>query len=247
MPIPFECTGCGKKLKVKDDAAGKRIKCPDCQAVLTVPKPEVDEDDFLGGLDEAVKQEKKRPRAEPVEDDEDAEDYESAPRASSSKRRTKKTSTKSKSSSGSGAAATVFKAIGGGLFGLLVLLGIIGKVAKLGRIGGFGQTVSWQKFNHPKGGGSIDMPGTATLDVKQSTDPNAPVYTVTSRRFACSFTSALLPPMAGAAVADRTAAQMVFNEIKRAYMNAKPGSKFISEAPIQMGPALGIEMRFEVN
>src|SRR5262245_33210668 len=39
MSIEFAC-GCGKKLKIADEHAGKKIKCPACKAVLTVPVPE---------------------------------------------------------------------------------------------------------------------------------------------------------------------------------------------------------------
>lgn len=35
--IEFSCSQCRKKLKVRDDAAGKRGKCPQCGAVLNVP------------------------------------------------------------------------------------------------------------------------------------------------------------------------------------------------------------------
>lgn len=37
MPISIRCTGCEKNLKVKDEVAGKRIKCPSCG--LTIPIP----------------------------------------------------------------------------------------------------------------------------------------------------------------------------------------------------------------
>jgi predicted Zn finger-like uncharacterized protein len=37
--IRFECESCGGSLKVKASAAGKRVKCPRCQSVLTVPQP----------------------------------------------------------------------------------------------------------------------------------------------------------------------------------------------------------------
>ncbi len=36
MAITVTCQ-CGKKLGVKDDMAGKKVKCPACQSVLTVP------------------------------------------------------------------------------------------------------------------------------------------------------------------------------------------------------------------
>ena len=38
MPIAIQCAGCKQRLRVPDKAAGKRIKCPKCQTVLSVPK-----------------------------------------------------------------------------------------------------------------------------------------------------------------------------------------------------------------
>ena len=35
--IEFSCPGCGTKVRVKDDAAGKRGKCPKCGKLVTVP------------------------------------------------------------------------------------------------------------------------------------------------------------------------------------------------------------------
>ena len=35
MTIAVECAHCGKLLKVKDELAGKKGKCPQCQKVLT--------------------------------------------------------------------------------------------------------------------------------------------------------------------------------------------------------------------
>jgi RsiW-degrading membrane proteinase PrsW (M82 family) len=43
MPITFFCTGCLKRLKAMEDAAGKAIKCPGCGLLVTVPtSPEAD-------------------------------------------------------------------------------------------------------------------------------------------------------------------------------------------------------------
>jgi len=36
--IDFECTACGKRLRVSDDKAGRRGRCPACQASMTVPR-----------------------------------------------------------------------------------------------------------------------------------------------------------------------------------------------------------------
>jgi hypothetical protein len=38
MPLLLNCS-CGKQLRVPDEFAGKRIKCPACSEVLTVPEP----------------------------------------------------------------------------------------------------------------------------------------------------------------------------------------------------------------
>jgi len=37
MPIQFSCTNCDKTLRVKDESAGKRAKCPACGTVLQIP------------------------------------------------------------------------------------------------------------------------------------------------------------------------------------------------------------------
>lgn len=39
MPLLVECT-CGKKLKVRDELAGKKVKCPGCGGIVTAPAPE---------------------------------------------------------------------------------------------------------------------------------------------------------------------------------------------------------------
>lgn len=43
MPIPVKCA-CGKKFALKDELAGRKVKCPTCQQVLSVPKPKVVEE-----------------------------------------------------------------------------------------------------------------------------------------------------------------------------------------------------------
>ncbi len=42
MPILLECT-CGKKLKVRDELAGKKVKCPACGGVVVVSSSDVTE------------------------------------------------------------------------------------------------------------------------------------------------------------------------------------------------------------
>jgi phage FluMu protein Com len=39
MAIAFPCSHCSHSLRVPDDVAGKRIKCPKCQQILRIPGP----------------------------------------------------------------------------------------------------------------------------------------------------------------------------------------------------------------
>jgi DNA-directed RNA polymerase subunit RPC12/RpoP len=41
MPVTFTCDGCNKRLRVKDELAGKKIRCPSCSKVVTV-EPEAE-------------------------------------------------------------------------------------------------------------------------------------------------------------------------------------------------------------
>src|SRR5437016_990909 len=53
MAIPVACA-CGKQLKVKDELAGKKIRCPACQAAVTVPAAAPPEPPSPGDREEAV-------------------------------------------------------------------------------------------------------------------------------------------------------------------------------------------------
>ncbi len=44
MPIELSCD-CGRALRLKDNLAGKKIRCPDCQSVLSVPAQSDDSHD----------------------------------------------------------------------------------------------------------------------------------------------------------------------------------------------------------
>lgn len=41
MPITLPCA-CGKSFRVKDELAGRKVRCPGCGGVLAVPTPEAD-------------------------------------------------------------------------------------------------------------------------------------------------------------------------------------------------------------
>ena len=37
MPIEVKCQGCGRSLRAPDKMAGKKVKCPNCSAILSLP------------------------------------------------------------------------------------------------------------------------------------------------------------------------------------------------------------------
>jgi hypothetical protein len=45
MPIRISCD-CGRALRLRDECAGKRIRCPECQKVLAVPEAVVETSGF---------------------------------------------------------------------------------------------------------------------------------------------------------------------------------------------------------
>ncbi len=55
MPIKVKCRNdeCGAVLRVKDEAAGKKVRCPKCKGIIPVPAPEPEEElDELDDLEE---------------------------------------------------------------------------------------------------------------------------------------------------------------------------------------------------
>ena len=51
MPIQVTCNSCGKSLKAKDSAAGKRVKCPQCGDPITIPEAVYDAQEAGGDED----------------------------------------------------------------------------------------------------------------------------------------------------------------------------------------------------
>ncbi len=54
MTIRFQCSNCQASLKVKDELAGRRVRCKACNSVITIPQPADDLDDFSDLIIEAV-------------------------------------------------------------------------------------------------------------------------------------------------------------------------------------------------
>jgi hypothetical protein len=68
MAIALACPECDRQMKVKDEMAGRRVKCPGCGSAITVPSPE-DEEQVA---EEAVAKKVVR-KTRPAEDDADDE------------------------------------------------------------------------------------------------------------------------------------------------------------------------------
>lgn len=65
MPIVVECA-CGKKLRAPDSSAGKRAKCPACQAVVTLPPPPERTDDLYELAEDPFEPAAPRPAPRPA-------------------------------------------------------------------------------------------------------------------------------------------------------------------------------------
>ncbi len=68
MPIEFSCSECERPIRVRDELAGKRIKCPGCSEAVTVPEEDAPPPPKKSGLRAAPAAPARR-RAEDEEDD----------------------------------------------------------------------------------------------------------------------------------------------------------------------------------
>ena len=116
MPIQVACA-CGKKLSVKDELAGRRVKCPACQETLSVPKPKA----------QAESQDDEWDLGDSAEDDFDEERPMASKRSSGGKKSasrgpvSKKGKTSGKSSSGGNRGLLIGLSAGGGLLVVALL------------------------------------------------------------------------------------------------------------------------------
>lgn len=90
MPIELSCD-CGKQMRVKDELAGKRIRCPACKEALTVPDAEEELEEVVPVPERRVAsprgksrreedEEEERPRARRRRDEDEEEEEEERPR-----------------------------------------------------------------------------------------------------------------------------------------------------------------------
>jgi hypothetical protein len=240
MPISVSCPDCDKSLKVKDELAGKKIRCPDCSGVVPIPakKSKSDDDDFLDDMEPSTSKRKRRP----VDDDDllDDDDDDEPVSKRRSRKPIKKTSRRSKS--GSKIWLIVGCVLGGGMliFGLLLVVAV--NQIRIAAARRAEQPVQWQNFRHPMGYAEIEMPGVAKLDSKESTN-TAQTYTFTGPDYEALL---LIQPFAkqwNPPVTDPAAVDKVFSIVET---NLPTGSQLISKRRV-LGtayPCLEVVLRY---
>ena len=121
MSLSITCSNCDKKLKVKEELAGKKIRCPDCSTAISVPaKSAAADDDLSDDRDEPASPRRKR---RVVKDEDDFDDMPVL----------KPRGPKSKKKSSTGKSSGMRWLLLGGSFtvGLVVVLGVILGASKL--------------------------------------------------------------------------------------------------------------------
>ena len=243
MSLTVTCTNCDKKLKVKDEVAGKKIRCPACSTVfLAEEKSKDSDDDFLSGLDDAVSSKKKGRR---VDDDfdEEIDDEETPVRQSRPRTKPRKKSGRGKSK-GTNWLAIVGIA-GGILVGLLFVALLIPAIMQARKAAA--RVATWPTFKHPLGLAQIDMPGTPVFNAQQSMN-GAQTYTLNGNTYQMSLTAAALPDPAKMVLASNPGAvDLMFNEILTKTPQKMPGSRVLSSRRITTSTVPGFEMKIEVK
>lgn len=185
MAISFECTGCGRAYNVKDDLAGRRIRCKSCEAVLTVPQDAEGEEDWLEG---------------------DMDDWNSPPQALPKK---KSSTSKKKKGSRKKAASNLAPRIGailGGVFTFLVVAGFVARLvvnlANRPDMRARQVNVEWQDYTTPDGAFSVQMPGFTKLNPRAMVVPGGSSYVAETPQFACGISIEPVPFQARGASPD---------------------------------------------
>lgn len=159
MPIDVTCVDCSKHYTLKDELAGKKIRCKACSAVMTVPgkvkkaaKPADDEfplDDDLFASSESF--------------DDDEEDYDrKAPRKAARAKVPVAKKKKRRSQSGGGFGSAVKRILGVGAGGIMFVISYV--VVRALVAGGMASaisswSISWAPYDIPQAPGcTIEMP-----------------------------------------------------------------------------------------
>ncbi|HUG17861.1 MAG TPA: hypothetical protein VMM56_02720 [Planctomycetaceae bacterium] len=256
MTISLSCDTCGRSYQLKDEAAGRKIRCKDCESILTVPELNAGFDDDDPWDDSSSHSSKQDDFWNSDDDDwgdsSTSSGAYSAPSAyslqsrgtapSTISTRPKKPKKKRPAGGSSGNAGALVGKIVGGLFVAIVVIGLIARVG--GAIGkmDFGSSLSWEEFKPPGTPFAIQMPGKPMQSSQFQAGISITQFMIETRRPERAFglMHASLPVPAGA-IGGLSAADVdnVFRESKQGMILAAPGARVLSENKISVNDSAG--------
>ena len=241
MSLSVACPDCDKSLKVKDELAGKKIRCPACSSVIAIPKPASDDDELVDDWEEPAPAKRKRRAAE----DDDFEDDE--PVARSRPRTSKPVKKKGGRSKAKGPNVLLLVGvIGGGLMALLVVGGVLLAAVNQARIAASRAAENWTTFRHPLGIAQVDMPGMPTFNAGQSQN-GVQTFTLNNRTYQMSLTAIQFTPDVAQALQLPGTVDLMFSEIEKKTPTQTPGARVLSTRRMTAGSMPAMEMKIEVQ
>jgi predicted Zn finger-like uncharacterized protein len=244
MSLSVTCPDCDRTIKVKDEIAGKKVRCPGCSTVISIPAASANDDDFLSDFDDvSTPKRPRRRKSESIDDDED-----DLPAVKPRGRKSAKTSKKKSSSKSGGPNWPLIGGLGGGGLVIAVLVAVV--IVTMGQARNPANNkalANWITFKHPTGFAQIDMPATPSFKADQSLN-GVQTYTLEQRSYQMSLTAVQFDPTVQAAMATNPATlDVMFQELQRQTPLQMPGSTLISSRPLTAGPYRGLEMKIRVN
>jgi DNA-directed RNA polymerase subunit RPC12/RpoP len=183
MSIEATCAECSRHYTLKDELAGKKIRCKSCSGVMTVPaakkSAKKSDDEFL--LDDEIL----------LESDDEFDDEPEYPRRTAKKSVAGKVSTAKKRKKKSGSSGNVLGSIAkivAGVVSFIVAFVIVGNIVRVART-----STNWNPYEIPGAPGcTIDFPKAP----KSKTDSaGSPVIFAEGSGFACAAMSEASNPM----------------------------------------------------
>lgn len=233
MPIGVTCDTCAAKYRVRDEVAGKQMRCKSCGAVIRIPTEIEDDLEFLDepADDDPPPMPASRPgkRSARPRDEEYAAEPPRARRPASRKNRSR---------SSSGGSGTGVAKIVGGVFSGLIALGFVIRIV-MAVVNAAGAGAAWKTFSPPGAGFTVEMPGTPVRQTAQEKGVGHQVWNAGSFRFGCSVSWVPLDPNAALAVS--TQPDLMYQTVAGAAQQAYPGSRMSPLSPVTVDGVTGRE------
>lgn len=234
MTIETDCPKCGKEYRLKDEMAGRRFRCKACQSPVTIPDLDASGDDweadFLGGLDTAVKSERRSHAAEPL------------PVSGRKQPASGKKSGRKKTGGATAGLMPVLKMVGGVLgagvgfaIGFIVVRSLVS-----GSLGG--SAPDWQTFTAPAGTYTAEFPSPPKPKFVAGATPGSKTYFGETGRFGCAVTEEPFPPNV-AEIDHKQLLQLVADNLSL----FRPGSTVTGQQEMTFGEHAAMEIQISVE